>query len=177
MNPNQSKHIFLIGLRGSGKSTLAPLLAQHWSMPWVDMDVIVAHKAGCSIRDIIQTQGVAAFRELETQILHQLILGPPTVIATGGGVILSEQNRSLMQQSGWVIWLHADVATLWKRIQTDPQSAATRPALGAKQGLEELREQIQQRLPLYKACADLMLDTTRNSHQALIELIEKHRPS
>lgn len=177
MNPNPSKHVFLIGLRGSGKSTLAPLLADRWHRPWHDTDVEIMKQTGQSIRAIIETQGEEAFRDLESACLERLIRGPSSVMATGGGMILRDSNRSIMRQGGWVIWLHASIDTLWERIHRDELSHDTRPPLSDQPGRDELQSQIQSRLPLYDACADLMLDTTNNDPATLVNLIEKHRPS
>jgi shikimate kinase len=90
------------------------------------------------------------------------------VVATGGGVILRDENRELLKRSGFVVWLTADPHTIWERLQRDATSAERRPDLSIG-GLPEVEELLRQREPLYQACADLMTDTADRSVAEVVE--------
>ena len=83
----------LIGYRGCGKSTVAAILAPRLGLPWVDADDVLEQRAGTTIARLITARGEPAFRDLETLVLKDLIGGPPAVLATGGGVVLRDENQ------------------------------------------------------------------------------------
>ncbi|MDQ6995433.1 MAG: shikimate kinase [Mariprofundaceae bacterium] len=150
--------IILIGSMGAGKSTVGRRLAARLSVPCVDLDAVIVEHAGCSIPKIFEGQGEAAFRALESEYLKTLCEdGNHKVLATGGGAVLSEANRHVMQQSGFVIWLDAKPEVLAKRISGD----RNRPLLKGVPPLQRARELDAQRRPLYKACSDLRIDTAK----------------
>jgi shikimate kinase len=150
--------IFLIGYRGCGKSTVARLLAEHLGWKWVDADEILEARHGRSIREIFATEGEAGFRAKENAILEELCGLREHVIASGGGVILRPENRALLRRSGWVVWLTADAATLWRRLQADATTGHRRPAL-THGGSEEVEELLKVREPHYACCAHATVDT------------------
>jgi shikimate kinase len=154
--------IFLIGYRGSGKSTVARLLAEKLSWDWLDADEALQQRHGRSIRALFAEGGEAAFRDKETALLGELCRLRQHVIATGGGVILREENRRQLRASGKVIWLTADAPTLWQRLQRDARTTEQRPALTVG-GLAEIEELLRQRAPWYAACADWQVDTAGRS--------------
>src|SRR5262249_8991444 len=121
--------IFLIGSRGSGKTTTARLLADRLGWMWVDADDVVEQRFGRPIRDLFAEDGATGFRDKESAGLADLCRIRRHVIATGGGVVLSPENRQLLRRSGWCVWLTADVETLWQRLQDDPTSPERRPQL------------------------------------------------
>ena len=145
--------LILIGYRGSGKSTIGPLLADQLDWSFIDADALLEERAGTTIRTIFATEGELAFRDRESAILAELVQRPQTVLATGGGVILREENRRLLRQ-GFVVWLKADATTLWDRMQHDPTTHARRPNLVAG-GFAEVEQLLAQREPLYRQCANL----------------------
>jgi len=151
--------LFLIGPRGSGKSTVARLLAHQLGWDWLDADDELEKRYGRSIRAIFEAEGEAGFREKESVILAELCCLRRYVIATGGGVVLRESNRALLRASGRVVWLTADVETLWQRVQTDSGTAERRPPLTVG-GRMEMEEILRLREPLYRHCADLIVDTS-----------------
>lgn len=152
--------LFLIGLRGSGKSTIARLLAHQLGWNWLDADDELEKRYGQSIRSIFATEGEAGFRDKESVILDQLCRVPRLVIATGGGIVLREDNRTRLRTSGRVVWLTADVETLWQRVQADDATAERRPPLTIG-GRAEMEEIAHLREPLYRQCADYVVDTLR----------------
>ena len=149
-----SSLIFLIGYRGSGKSTVGRVLAGRLEWDFVDADAVLEERYGKSIREIFAAEGETGFRNKELAVLADLCTRAKTVIATGGGVILRQENRALIKQCGFVGWLSADPATLWDRMQGDPTTAARRPALTTG-GLIEAQELLAAREPWYRACADV----------------------
>jgi shikimate kinase len=154
--------LFLIGPRGSGKSTVARLLAEQLHWQWRDADVELEKRHGQSIRSLFASEGEAGFRDKEAAILAELCRLSRHVLATGGGVVLREDNRDLLRASGRVVWLTADVDTLWRRLQADSSTAERRPALTVG-GREEIAEMLRVREPLYRSCADFVVETAGRS--------------
>jgi shikimate kinase len=146
--------IFLIGYRGSGKSTVGRVLATRLGWEFVDADQVLEERYGKTIREIFASEGETGFRNKESAVLADLCTRVKTVIATGGGVILRQENRAGIKQCGFVAWLSADAATLWDRVQGDPTTAARRPVLTTG-GLIEVQELLAARVPWYQASADV----------------------
>jgi shikimate kinase len=151
--------LFLIGPRGSGKSTVARLLARELGWDWLDADEVLEKRHGKSIRAIFAAEGEAGFRDKEAGVLEELCRLQRYIIATGGGVVLRENNRVQLRTVGHVVWLTADVETLWQRVQADGATAERRPPLTVG-GRTEMEEILRLREPLYRQCADLIVDTT-----------------
>lgn len=151
--------LFLIGPRGSGKTTVAQRVAEGLRWDWVDADALLEARAGRTIRQIFAEEGEAAFRDLETATLAQLLQRRYLVVATGGGLVVREENRRQLRSTGTCIWLTAHAPSLWQRLQADTATVERRPNLGAG-GLAEIEEVLRVREPLYRECADLMVDTT-----------------
>jgi shikimate kinase len=156
-------NIALIGYRGTGKSEVARQLALQLGWDWVDADVEVELTAGKSIAVIFADDGEAAFRELEAQILAELVGRDRTVLALGGGVILRPANRALLKQVGKVVWLTAEPETIAQRLAADAATASRRPNLTSMGGLEEIRRVLADRVPLYRESSDAQVDTENRS--------------
>ena len=167
---NPSASLFLIGPRGSGKTTVARLLAERLGWEWVDADDVLERRAGRSVREVFAAEGEAGFREREAAVVAELCGLERHVIATGGGVILREDNRHRLREGGHVVWLTADPETLWQRTQNDPSTAERRPALHGG-GREEVAEVLRAREALYRACADFAVDTSGKSPGEIAEEI------
>ena len=128
--------VALIGPRGSGKTTVARLLAESLGWQWVDADDALERRTGRSVRAVFAEDGEAAFREHESAVLRELCGLRRHVVATGGGVVLREDNRALLRAFARVVWLSADVETLWQRLEGDAAGSDRRPALlgGGRRG-------------------------------------------
>ena len=138
--------LILIGLPASGKTTVGRQLARRLDMPFFDCDEAIEAAAGCSVSDIFARYGEAYFRELEHRTLETLCRKEGCVIATGGGAVLTEQNRELLRRSGTVFWLDRPLADI---MSTDFQTG--RPLLTA--GRKALERLAAERRALYAACA------------------------
>jgi shikimate kinase len=168
--PPRPANLFLIGYRGTGKTTVTRLLADRLGWDWADADTLLEARAGRSIRRIFAEDGEAAFRNLESALLYELCQGERRVIATGGGIILRAENRERLRSAGRTVWLTADAQTLWQRLQADAATAERRPQLTVG-GLAEVEELLRLREPLYRACADLIVETTDRSPAEVVEAI------
>lgn len=147
-------HIALVGLPGSGKSTIGRYLAKRWSMPFVDVDVAIEEHIGCTIRDFFAKEGEARFRDVEQEVLAELLTRPEkTVIATGGGAVLKAENRQELAGHAQVVYLSASPHEIAKRLQRDTQ----RPLLQVDNPLQRLLDLHAIRDPLYKEVADFVV--------------------
>ena len=90
--------LVLVGLPGSGKSTVGRQLARRLDIPFLDSDHAIEQRLGCSIREYFERQGEERFRDIETEVLGQLVQQGQGVLSTGGGSVLREQNRDLLRQ-------------------------------------------------------------------------------
>lgn len=161
-------NIFLIGMMGAGKTTIGKLLAKRLQKSFIDTDQEIEHRTGVKISVIFEIEGEAKFRARESGVLEELTVKHNVVLATGGGIILHERNRSLLSQHGTVIYLNATVTDLWQRIQHDKN----RPLLQVDQPEEKLQKIFAERDPLYKSVANIIIDTDNQSVQALINQLE-----
>ncbi len=170
VSPSSIANVFLIGYRGTGKSTVGTLLAERLGWEFVDADGFLEAHYGLTIRDIFASEGESGFREKESEILRLICEKTEQVVGTGGGVILRPENREMLKNAGTVVWLTGKPQTLWARIQGDQSTAARRPNL-TRGGLEEIQELLDQRLPLYEACADYTLETDETTPEELADKI------
>lgn len=138
--------LILIGLPASGKTTVGRQLARRLDMPFFDCDEAIEAAAGCSVSDIFACRGESYFRQLEHRTLEELCRKESCVIATGGGAVLREDNRLLLQRSGTVFWLDRPLSDI---MSTDFQTG--RPLLTA--GRKALERLAAERRALYAACA------------------------
>lgn len=164
--------ITLIGYRGCGKSSVGPLLAERIGCSFADSDQLVETRAGKTISNIFATDGEAAFRQFETDVLEDLLDTPPAVIATGGGAVLAEINRERMQEAGPVVWLQASAETLAARIFNDQSTGKnSRPSLTGKSIAEEVAEVLAARSSVYQLAATLVIDVETGTPAEIAERI------
>jgi shikimate kinase len=161
---------YLIGYRGTGKSTAARILARQLLLPMIDIDDLVESRAGRSIRAIFEQEGEIGFRQWEGAILLEVTLMHRTIVATGGGIVLSSMNRRLLRLSGRTAWLTADTATIWQRMQEDATTWERRPNLTVG-GPAEIDELWRVREPFYRECADCTVETTGRSPEEVAALV------
>jgi len=137
---------------------VAAALAKRLGWSWIDADAELERRAGKTIKQIFADQGELAFRDLESNILADLVTLDRHIVALGGGAILREANRRLLALRGRVVWLKASPKVLQARITGDTTTAERRPNLTGQGGLAEIRTLLAERTPLYASCADLTVD-------------------
>lgn len=163
-------NIFLVGLMGAGKTSVGRMLARRLKLRFIDSDHEIERRCGVKIPVIFEIEGETGFRSREAQVLAELTALEGIVLATGGGVVGSEDNRRRLAARGTVVYLRARPEDLYERVRHDHN----RPLLATGEPLARLRELHAGRDPLYRAVADVVIDTGAQSVQALTRtLLEK----
>ena len=137
------QRIFLTGLSGSGKSTTGRQVARLLGWDFVDTDDLLAERMRLPIGQVLVEYGEQRFRELESEALEAASRQERIVIATGGGAVIAEANRTFMQEHGLTVYLQVAVETAWQRIQEHMQQSGTtviRPLLSGPDGQQRLRD-------------------------------------
>ena len=166
--------LFLIGLRGSGKSAAGRLAASRLGVPFVDSDLLVEGSAGRSVAELLTGEGEASFRALEREVLLEALARPGQIVATGGGCVLDPEVRAALRRSGRVLWLDAPLPVLQERLRREEGRRATRPPLtDAPDAAAELPELLARRAPLYRECADEIVQTGDRSIEEVAHVIEQ----
>jgi shikimate kinase len=153
MNP--APNLVLVGPMGAGKTSIGRRLAERFGLDFVDADLHIEQRSGATINAIFEHVGEAGFRERERAVLAELLARNGQLVATGGGAVLGAENRRLMRERGFVVYLAAGVDSQMKRLQRD----RTRPLLQRDDREDVLREMARHREPLYREVADLVMDT------------------
>ena len=163
--------IFLIGPRCSGKTTVGRALAERLNFSFIDTDEVVCAAAGSFIPEIVKEEGWEGFRERESKALAQTARAE-TVVATGGGVILSSENRDFLRATGMVIYLQAPADILRVRLRKLPEHSYY-PSLTGKNPELEMEEILNQRAPIYEACADMFVDASREPETVVADIMDQ----
>ncbi|MCX6879620.1 MAG: shikimate kinase [Verrucomicrobia bacterium] len=167
-------NIVLIGFMGCGKSTVGRELRRLLGYPLVDMDAVIEERAGKPIARIFAEDGEAAFRDMECEVLEELVGAADTgrIIATGGGVVERTENRACLQRLGYVVWLCAPPAVILRRTRKNQE----RPLLHTEDPGARIKSLLAQREPWYRECAHLKVDTVGlNSSEIATGILESAR--
>ncbi|MBO4863087.1 MAG: shikimate dehydrogenase [Eubacterium sp.] len=162
-------NIILTGYMGSGKTTVGKALAEKYGMTFIDTDQLIEEKAGKAISKIFEESGEEAFRDMETELLKELLRKSisKSVISTGGGIVKRKENCELLRRIGRVFYLEADSDTLYERVKNDD----TRPLL--KDAGDELKDRIDTMLSkregYYKLSAEHIIDTKGKTLKEIAE--------
>jgi shikimate kinase len=148
-------NIILIGFMGSGKTSTGRILANQLGCKFLDTDQIVEQKNGLTCAKIFEQRGEEFFRKQETAALKELRGVDGAVIATGGGIVLSADNRKFLKNLGSIVYLKTEPAEILKRVAND----ATRPLLSQENKLAEIQNMLAVRQPLYLAAAQCIVAT------------------
>jgi shikimate dehydrogenase len=160
-------NIVLIGMRGAGKTAVGKALAQRLGREFVEMDELIARRAGMSIPQIVEKYGWEGFRDIEAEVVAELAGRDNIVNATGGGMVVRETNVGRLKPNGLLVWLTADIDTLLERIGEDEG----RPLLKGKNRRQDTEITLAERAPLYQKAADITVDTENKSPEAVAGLI------
>lgn len=154
---------------GSGKSTIGKRLAQAIDVEFLDSDKEIEKHTGASIPLIFELEGESGFRHREAQMIDELTRRHSIVLATGGGSILSEQNRNNLKNRGKIVYLHTTVTQQLQRTRRDQN----RPLLQTENPQQKLIELFTIRDPLYRQIADIIINTDgRTIHSVSHEIID-----
>lgn len=164
----QRQPIFLVGPMGAGKTTVGRQLARLLHKVFVDLDAEIEARSGADIPWIFDVEGEEGFRKRESSMLAELAAQQDVVIATGGGVVLSPDNRSLMSSSGLIVYLAVPADVLYERTLLDTK----RPLLQVANRREVIDDLVTQRDPLYRAVADIVFTSENNSPAAAAERLK-----
>lgn len=147
-----ARTVFLVGFMGAGKTSTARKLARHAGVAALDMDVLIERRYGMEVRDLFAKIGEPGFRKIETDVLRELAAGEPLLVSCGGGVVVTPENRKILIDQGYVVYLKVTAAEAASRIT----NFSTRPLFSDLARAEKLAEE---RLPLYEEVADITIDT------------------
>ena len=152
----ERSNLVLIGMSGGGKTVLGKRAAEKLGKTFVDTDHEIVKRIGMSIPEFFAKEGEAAFREIETEVLHELSSQNHLVISTGGGIVKNPLNVDMLKRNGHILWLKRDAHLL--------QSGHGRPLAPDKAATQKLYEE---RLPLYTAAAEAIAENNGTAEEGL----------
>ncbi len=171
----EKRNIFLVGPMGAGKSTIGRQLAQLLNMDFVDTDAEIEERAGADISWIFDVEGEEGFRKREERLINELTQRQGIVLSTGGGAVLSKDNRNHLSARGIVVYLETTVEKQYQRTQRDKKRPLLQDVDDPRQVLEDLAKV---RNPLYEEVADITLPTDEQSAKVMatqiIDLIDNY---
>ena len=165
----RAQNIFLIGPMGAGKSTVGRQLAEALSYTFKDSDQEIQRRTGVDIPTIFEFEGEEGFRNRERQMIEDLVAEERLVLATGGGAVLDPENRQNLTARGVVIYLHCTPEQQYSRTSRD----RNRPLLQTEDPLARLRELMEERDPLYRQVADLVVSTEKRGTASVVKEIRR----
>ena len=166
---NQKGNIILIGPMGSGKTSTGKMLAKEMGYVFLDTDEEVTKRTGVSIAYIFDVEGEEGFRKREYLALKECLNDNNMILSTGGGIVLSKENRDLLQDRGKVVYLQTSIRFQVKRTA----STNNRPLLQNKDPEETLEKLMLTRAPLYEEIADITIMTDNKSLQEMSKEIQR----
>ena len=164
-----ASNIFLVGLMGAGKTSVGRLLARRLGKTFYDCDHEIERATGVRIPVIFEIEGEEGFRARERRMLDELVHRAGVVLATGGGAVLAAENRALLKANGTVVYLCASPYDLWQRTRHD----RNRPLLQTENPMATLVRLYDERDPLYREIAEVVIDTGSQSLSALAHRLEQ----
>jgi shikimate kinase len=162
-------NIILIGFMGCGKSSVGIKLSYRLKRTIIDTDKWIEKKQQTTVSEIFAREGEAAFRQMETDCLKELIeTAKGQIISVGGGLPMKEENHELLKKLGRVIYLKITPEAVYERLKGD----TTRPLLQVEDPMQRIRELLAYRGPVYEKCADVIIEVSDKSFDEIIAQIE-----
>jgi shikimate kinase len=158
--------VALVGMMGAGKSSVGRRLATRLGVTFKDADSEIELAAGCSVAEIFERYGEAAFRDGERKVIARLLDEPPLVLATGGGAFIDPQTRARLKESAMTVWIKAPVDVLLNRVSR----RGNRPLLRTADPRDTLERLLKERAPVY-AEADITIESDEGPHAIAVDLI------
>ncbi len=159
--------IIFIGLPGCGKSTIGRQIARRLNCDFIDSDVEIEKRAGCTIREFFEREGEEKFRDVEETTLSDIVSQAIGVVSTGGGSVIRQINRDNLRKSGYVIYLRSTPDELVKRLRHD----RNRPLLQVSDPMQKVRDLFDHRDHLYSETAHFVIETGRPSVSSLVNTL------
>jgi len=160
-------NIFLVGMMGAGKTTVGRALATRMKREFVDTDRLLVDRTGVAVATVFEIEGEEGFRRRESAVLREVCEADARVVATGGGIVLSEENRRVMREAGTVVYLRTRLESLWERTRHD----TARPLLATPNPRERLAELLKLREPLYREAAHIIVESGPQSAATLVNRV------
>ena len=160
---NKRNNIVLIGMSGAGKTTVGRYISSRLGMKFMDTDDIIVFNTGKTIHDIFGEHGEKYFRDLENKVIESLKSNNGMVISTGGGVVLNKNNIDILNESGNIFLLDANIETLINNIKSSPKSKEHRPLLYDHNLDASIKELYNRRKELYFSSADYIIQVNNRT--------------
>lgn len=156
MSHGETRPIALIGLMGAGKSTVARILGERMGGSVADLDAMIEAEEARAIADIFEREGESYFRARERELLERVLGTKVDVLACGGGIVLDERSRELLERQCHVVWLEAAPEVAAARLGA---GVASRPLLAGGAPVDRLRRVLEERRDFYERLADTRIAT------------------
>ncbi|MBN9164678.1 MAG: helix-turn-helix domain-containing protein [Myxococcales bacterium] len=164
----------LVGLRGAGKSSIGAAVARRLGLPFIELDEAIVREAQMTLPSIFEIHGEAYYRQMERDVLRRLLdSSKPAVLATGGSIVTDAETWGLLRSRARTVWLKATPREHWDRVVAQGD---VRPMRGRPRAMNELRQLLTSRTPLYEQ-ADVTVDTSGRTVTDVVERLASMMPA
>lgn len=160
-----TRNVFFVGFMVAGKTSTSRRLARQCGLATIDLDAYIERRERRAINQIFAAEGEEAFRRMETEALAEFAHKGPMLVSCGGGIVLREENREILKQNGFVVYLQVTAEQAVERVS----DVSTRPLF---KDLETARKTIAGRLPMYEDVASVSIDTVGKSINVVAQEIQ-----
>ena len=164
-------NIVLIGYRCCGKTTVGKLLARDLERKFLDTDRLIEKKTGLPVHSYVSQNGWRDFRAVEREVMETIASRDASVIATGGGVVIDQENVRNLRKNGWMVWLDADTTIIRDRMKGEGKAGRLRPSLSGVDPLDEIDQILNERTPFYEHARDYTVDTNGQTPEGVAQEI------